>query len=199
MRPVSCETELPKLESSRAPNASDAEDFGPSEVASPRIAVTSRAADEAEEASCSSVAVDAGDEETESPSPKSSFIVTSGGAGGCAGTGSAEMVFATGGAGLSSLRSTGERGFVTAVAEAASCTFSCEPIEMKEDSGLAGGANGTVGATAAGFDSRGGVATDGLMTGAGGGGVSVCDSKFICDGATILAATGPSEGNWTPQ
>ena len=109
------------------------------------------------------------------------------------------MVFATGGAGLSSLRSAGESGFVIAVAEAASCTFSCEPIEMKEDSGLAGGANGTVGTTAAGFDSRGGVATDGLMTGAGGGGVSVCDSKFICDGATILEATGPSEGNGTPQ
>jgi hypothetical protein len=127
-------------------------------------------------------------------------MVTAGGAEGDAVRGSTgETVLATGSAGLSSLLSTGESGLVTAVAEAASCTFSCEPMEMKEDSGFAGGTNGTVGATAAGFDSRGGIVTVDLAAGVGGGGTRVGDPKLICGCGMVFVATDPSEGNWTPQ
>jgi hypothetical protein len=114
-------TELPKLESSRAPKASDVEVGGASDPASPRIAATSRDADDAAEVECSSVAVDAKDGETESLSPRRSSIETAGAVEGAAGKGStAGIVFAKGSARPSSLISTGERGFVIAVADAAS-------------------------------------------------------------------------------
>jgi hypothetical protein len=86
-----------------------------------------------------------------------------------------------------------------AVADAASCTFSCDPIEIKDDSGLGGGTNVGVGETAAGFASRGAVVTIGLVTGGVETGVAGRDSKFTCGGATVLDATDPSDENWTPQ
>jgi hypothetical protein len=63
----------------------------------------------------------ADDGETESLSPRRSSIETAGGAEGATGKGStAEIVLAKGAARPSSLISTGESGFVIAVAEAAS-------------------------------------------------------------------------------
>jgi hypothetical protein len=86
-----------------------------------------------------------------------------------------------------------------AVAEAASCTFSCDPIEIKDDSGFGGGVKVGVGATAAGFTSGGTVVTAGLATGGAETGATVRDSNFTCGGATVLDATDPSDENWTPQ
>ena len=72
-------------------------------------------------------------------------------------------------------------------------------MEIKDDSGFAGGTNGVVGATDAGFESRGVVVAAGLMTGVGEAGAIFCDAKFTCGGGTEFVATDPSEGNWTPQ
>jgi hypothetical protein len=88
---------------------------------SPRIAATSRDADDVAEVECSSVTVEAGDGETESLSPRRSSIETAGGAEGGAGTGStAEIVLAKGAVRPSILISAGESGLVIAVADAAS-------------------------------------------------------------------------------
>jgi hypothetical protein len=89
-------------------------------------------------------------------SPNNSSIETEDGAAGGAVFASIATTFlGIGGAGFSSLLSTGVSGrVVDTVAVAASCTFSCEPIEMKLDSGIGEGANvAGDGVTDAGFAS----------------------------------------------
>jgi len=122
----------------------------------------------------------------EAASPRNSSIERDGGAGagGAAGKLKTLIGFGSSTAGsrwLSGCDFTGAAGLVVTVAEAAGCTFSCEPIEMKVVSGLPTGAAGT-GAAGASFAS--------LANGLASSGFCVAD---------LAAAAGAQETSWADE
>ena len=83
------------------------------------------------------------------------------------------------------------------VVEAAGCTFSCVPSEIKADSGLLGAAGFTDGGGGGGLNAAaatgavgGGTSTAGGATGVGAGPISEIGAETFCTGA---AFTGGSE------